>query len=184
MIDLNLLNYNELSKSKNPFGDFKTKVRDHVVALKTSYLEDIATQEAEKKKFKAAINAKHEIIKIQLDVNNESLINLINEAETKVSVLKRLYNEAKLIKLDYFEKLSQDILAHISKNENTIKRYTQIKESLITYDEMTEEEKLKRLEGYNKAVLNNITYCEKSIAEYQHKIHELDEILSATQDTL
>jgi phage-related minor tail protein len=180
VIDLNLLNYNELSKSKNPFGDFKSKVRDHLEALKTSYLEDIEVQEASKKKFKAAVQAKADIVKTQLDVNNASLTSLIEEAETKVSVLKRLYNEAKLIKLDCFEKISQDILEHISKNENTIKRYTQIKESLISYDDLTEEEKLKRLEGYNKAILNNITYCEKSIAEYQYKIHELDEILNAT----
>jgi hypothetical protein len=149
------------------------------LSLKASYLEDIAAQEAKKKKLKASVQAKHEIIKTQLDVNRTAIMGLIDEAETKISVLKRLYNEAKLIKLDYFEKMSQDILNHISYNENTIKRYTQIKESLITYDELTEEEKLKRLEGYNKAILNNIEYCEKSIAEYQHQIHEFDEILDA-----
>jgi len=178
MVNLNQLNYNELSKSKNPFADFLAIIKDHITAVKTSYEEDIEVQKKEIENLKKSIQTDFSIIKIQLDVNRESIEKLIEEVETKLSVLKRLYNEVKTIKLDYFDNIIREIENHIFTGENQIKTYNRIKGSFVSYDALSDEEKQKRLEGYNKAILHNIEVGETSISNYQHKIHELEDVLS------
>jgi len=180
VLNLVQLNYNELSKSKNPFADFVKIIREHLKSVKASYEEDVVQQKEALVKLQNSIAKDKDttVVKVQLDTNGKALEQLILESETKLSVLKRLYNEAKNVKIDYFDHIVTEIESHIAKRETEIKTYTRIKESFVSFDSLSEEEKQKRLEGYNKAILSNIEQCEKSISEYQHNIRYFEDTLS------
>jgi len=178
VLNLDQLNYNDLSKSKSPFFDFVKIIREHLKSVKSSYEEDIVQQKEALEKLQTFITKDTNVIKVQLDTNRQAIEQLISESETKLSVLKRLYNEAKNVKVDYFDHIVTEIERHITKRETEIKTYTRLKENFVSFDSLSEEEKQKRLEGYNKAILGNIEQCEKSISEYQHNIRYFEDTLS------
>jgi hypothetical protein len=179
------LDYTTICTQDEPFKTLVNALITHMTNARTSLQEDVTRLKEELTQLKQQpFNIKD--VAAQCAENERILLELIDDGYKRLFKFKELHSAMKKADNTTMQELLPEVEAHMSLIDGTIKRYLQLKNNMVKFEGLPQEDVDKRLDGYKKAIAGRAEMLEKelgvaqtAIVEYTHKLEELNKLVTA-----